>query len=42
VWVYGLDSICSGQSPVAGCCEHRNEPLFTMGGREFIHQLSDY
>jgi hypothetical protein len=27
---------------VAGSCEHGNEPLDSMKGREFLGQLSDY
>jgi hypothetical protein len=29
---YGLDSSGSGWGPVAGCCEHDNEPSGSMKG----------
>jgi hypothetical protein len=31
-----------GQEPVAGSCEHGNEPLCSIKGREFLDLLSDY
>jgi hypothetical protein len=31
----GLDASGSAQGPVAGCCEHRNEPSDSIKGREF-------
>jgi hypothetical protein len=33
---YGLDSSSSGQRPVAGSCEHGNEPLGSITGGEFL------
>jgi hypothetical protein len=39
---YGLDSSGSGQGPVAGSCEHGNEPSGFIKGREFLDQLRDY
>jgi hypothetical protein len=33
---YGLDSSGSGCGPVAGCCEHGNEPSGSVKGREFL------
>jgi hypothetical protein len=38
----GLDSSGSGWRPVAGCCEHGNEPSGSIKGMEFLDQLSDY
>jgi hypothetical protein len=32
----GLDSFGSGLVPVAGCCEHGNEPLGYVNSGEFI------
>jgi hypothetical protein len=32
----GLDDSRSGQGPVAGCCEHGNEPLGSKKGGEFL------
>jgi hypothetical protein len=32
----GLDSSGSGQGPVAGCCEHGNEPSGSIKGGEFL------
>jgi hypothetical protein len=32
----GLDSSGSGQGPMAGCCEHDNEPLGSVKGGEFL------
>jgi hypothetical protein len=32
----GLDSSGSGQGPVAGSCEHGNEPLGSIKGEEFL------
>jgi hypothetical protein len=37
----GLDSSGSGQGPVAGCCEHGNEPSGSIKGGEFLDQLSE-
>jgi hypothetical protein len=37
----GLDSPGSGQSPVAGSCEHGNGPSGSIQGGEFLDQLSD-
>jgi hypothetical protein len=31
----GLDSSGSGQGPVAGCCDHGNEPSGSKKGWEF-------
>jgi hypothetical protein len=31
-----VDSSGSGQAPVAGCCEHGNEPLGSVKGGEFL------
>jgi hypothetical protein len=38
----GLESSGSGQGPVAGSCEHSNEPLGSIKGEEFLDKLSDY
>jgi len=32
----GLDAFNSGEGPVAGSCEHCNEPSESMKGREFL------
>jgi hypothetical protein len=32
----GLDSSESEQGPVAGCCEHGNEPSSSVKGGEFL------
>jgi hypothetical protein len=32
----GLDSSGSGQGPVAGCCEHGNEPSDSIKGGGFL------
>jgi hypothetical protein len=32
----GLGSSGSGLSPVAGCCYHINEPLFSVKGGKFF------
>jgi hypothetical protein len=32
----GLDSSSSGQGPVAGPCEHGNEPLCSVKGGEYL------
>jgi hypothetical protein len=32
----------SGLGPVAGCCEHGNEPSGSIKGSEFLEQSSDY
>jgi hypothetical protein len=37
-----LDSSGTGQGPVAGCFEHRNEPSGSIKGGELLNQLSDY
>jgi hypothetical protein len=37
----GLDAPGSVQGPVAGCCEHGNEPSGSIKGREFLDKLSD-
>jgi hypothetical protein len=31
-----MDSFVSGQGPVAGSCEHGNEPLGSTKGGEFL------
>jgi hypothetical protein len=36
----GLSSSGSGYGPVAGSCEHGNEPLVSIKGGEFLDQLS--
>jgi hypothetical protein len=38
----GLDLSGSLQGPVAGCCEHSNEPSCLIKGREFLDYMSDY
>jgi hypothetical protein len=37
-----LDSSGSGQGPVADGCEHGNEPLDSIKGREFPDRLSEF
>jgi hypothetical protein len=37
----GLDISGSGQGPVAGCCEHGDEPSGSVKGAIFLDQLSD-
>jgi hypothetical protein len=37
----GLDSTASGQGPVAGSCEHDNEPSGSIEGGDLVEQLSD-
>jgi len=32
----GVNAPCSGQGPVAGCCEHGNEPLGSITGGIFL------
>jgi hypothetical protein len=32
----GLDACSSGSGPVAGCCEHGNEPSGSIKGGEFV------
>jgi hypothetical protein len=39
---FGLDASGSGYGPVAGPCEHGNEPLGSTEGREFRVQLKDW
>jgi hypothetical protein len=34
--VCGMDSYGSRQEPVAGSCEHNNEPLGSIKGRKFL------
>jgi hypothetical protein len=36
VWRCGLTSSGSGWGPVAGSCEHGNEPSGSIKGREFL------
>jgi hypothetical protein len=38
----GLDSSGVGQGPVAGPCEHGNEPSGFIRGRGFLDSLSDF
>jgi hypothetical protein len=38
----GLDSSVSEYEPLAGSCDHGDEPLDFIKGLEFLHQLSDY
>jgi hypothetical protein len=38
----GLDTFGSEYRPVAGSCEHDNEPLGSIKGREFLEWLSNY
>jgi hypothetical protein len=38
----GLDSSGSGQAPLAGSCEHGNEPSGPTRGGEFFDHLSEY
>jgi hypothetical protein len=38
----GRDSYGSAKGPVAASCEHSNEPLFSVKGREFLDQLREY
>jgi hypothetical protein len=33
----GLDSCGSGWDPVAGCCEHGNDPSGYINGEEFLN-----
>jgi hypothetical protein len=35
-----LDSYCSRQEPLTGCCEHGNEPSDSITGGEFLDLLS--
>lgn len=37
-----LDYCGKGQGPVAGLCEHGNEPFDAIKGGEFLEQLTDY
>jgi hypothetical protein len=37
-----MDSSGSGQSPVAGCCEHGIEPSGSVNDREVLVELSYY
>jgi hypothetical protein len=39
--LYGLNSSGLGKGPVAGSCEHGNEHLGFIKGREFLDQLND-
>jgi hypothetical protein len=38
----GLDSSGTGCGPVAGSCEHDNEPSGSIKAEEFLDYLSDY
>jgi len=42
VRVFGLNSAGSGWSPVAGSCEHGNEPSGSVKGDGVLDQLNDY
>lgn len=37
----GLDSSISGRDPMTDCCEHGNESLGNIKGRELLDQLHD-
>jgi hypothetical protein len=37
----GLKSSGSGWGPVAGSCEHDNEPSGSIKGGDFLYKLSD-
>jgi len=37
-----LDASRSGEGPVVGSCDHGNEPLGSIKGRQFSDQMSDY
>jgi hypothetical protein len=39
VVVCGLDSSGSGKRPVAGFCQHTNEPSSSINGEKFLDQL---
>jgi hypothetical protein len=39
VWT---EFICFGKGPVAGSCEHGNEPSSSIKGGEFLDHPSDY
>jgi hypothetical protein len=38
----GLDSSGSEQRPLAGSCEHGNEPSGSIKDREFLDLLNDF
>jgi len=38
---FALDASSSDLGPVAGPCEHSNEPSVSVTGREFLDYLSD-
>jgi hypothetical protein len=38
----GVDWIQLAQGPMAGLCEHDNEPPVSIKGRRFLDQLNDY
>jgi hypothetical protein len=38
----GLDASGSGKGPVAGCCEHGNEPSDFIKREEIIEKLSGH
>jgi hypothetical protein len=38
----GLDASGSGQGAMVGSCEHGNEPLGSIKGRELTDLMSDY
>jgi hypothetical protein len=42
-WIfgYGLNSSDSGQGPVAGFCEHGNEPFGSVKGEQLLDWLND-
>jgi hypothetical protein len=35
MWGCGLDSSDLGQGPAVGCCEHTNDPVSSMKGKEY-------
>jgi hypothetical protein len=38
----GINSFGSGQGPLAGSCEHGNEPSGSIKGEKFVGYLRDY
>jgi hypothetical protein len=38
--MYGLNSSCSGQGPIVGCCAYGNEHLDATKGKEFLEQFT--
>jgi hypothetical protein len=37
-WIH----LAQNRGPLAGCCEHGNEPFGYIHGGEFLDKLSDY